>query len=330
MLAYFARTLSVAGRWTAVCLLAAAMAAPSGAAAQTTFNRIVVFGDSLSDPGNAFVLRHELSTPPYDTLDPFLIPVSPYAKGGHHFSNGATWVEQFARPLGLAGNVRPAFQGAGSKAANYAVGGARARMDGISVNLPAQAIAFLTDAGGQAPSDGLYVVAIGGNDVRDALEALVSGGDAGAIISAALASIGKSIGALHAAGARKFFVWNTPNLGPTPAIRALDGISPGARQAVEFLGQSFNAGLDALLWNLSQLPGIEIKRFDAYQKVNDLVANPGAYGLDVVNAACVAPDIPPFECQRPDAYLFWDGIHPTAAVHGILAREAASELAKEH
>jgi outer membrane lipase/esterase len=288
----------------------------------------VVFGDSLSDPGNSFALGNTLSTPPYDTLDPFLIPVSPYAKGGHHFSNGPTWVEQFARPLGMADNVRPAFKGRGSKAANYAVGGARARMDGISVNLSAQLIEFLTDVDGQAPSDGLYVVAIGGNDVRDALAALASGGDANAIISAALASIGNSIGALHAAGAKKFLVWNTPNLGPTPAILALDGISPGARQAVEFLGQSFNAGLEALLWNLSQLPGIEIKRFNAYQTVNDLVENHKAYGLAVVNAACVMPNSPPFECRRPDAYLFWDGIHPTAAVHGILAQKVSSELAR--
>lgn len=111
MVTYFLRKSSVVWKWTAAGLLAMAMAAPMGATAQTTFSRIVVFGDSLSDPGNAFVLRSALSTPPYDTLDPLLIPDSPYAKGGHHFSNGATWIEQFARPLGLAGNVRPAFQG---------------------------------------------------------------------------------------------------------------------------------------------------------------------------------------------------------------------------
>jgi len=309
-------------------LLALALAAPLGAAAQTTFSRIVVFGDSLSDPGNAFVLINTLSTPPYDTLDQLLIPDAPYARGGHHFSNGATWVEQFARPLGLAGDVRPAFQGAGSKAANYAVGGARARQDGTNADLSAEVIAFLTDVGGQASSDGLYVVAIGGNDVRDALVALSSGGDAGAIISAALASIGNNIGALHGAGARKFLVWNTPNLRPTPALLALEGSSPGAGQAIEFLGQSFNAGLEALLWNLSQLPGIEIKRFDAFQTINDLVADPETYGLDVVNAACVTPNVPPFECKRPVAYLFWDGIHPTAAVHGILAQDVASVLAQ--
>jgi phospholipase/lecithinase/hemolysin len=328
MVTYFLRKSSVVRRWTAAGLLALAMAAPVGAAAQTTFGQIVVFGDSLSDPGNAFVLTGALSTPPYDTLDPLLIPESPYAKGGHHFSNGATWVEQFARPLGLAGNARPAFQGAAdSKAANYAVGGARAHQDGIHVNLPAQVTAFLTAVNGQAPTDGLYIIEIGGNDVRDALTALASGGDPGAIISAALASIGNNIGALYASGARKFLVWNTPDLRPTPAIRALDSISPGAGQAAESLGQAFNAGLDAVLGNLSQLPGIEIKLFDAFQTVNALVADPGAYGLDVVNAACVMPDIPPFECQTPDEYLFWDGIHPTGAVHGILAQETASLLA---
>ena len=56
-------------------------------------------GDSLSDPGNAFALTGEQSVPPYDTLDPFLVPSAPYARGGHHLSNGATWVEQLGKTL---------------------------------------------------------------------------------------------------------------------------------------------------------------------------------------------------------------------------------------
>src|SRR5512143_1217064 len=117
-------------RWSAAGLVALAVAAPFPAAAQTSYSRIVVFGDSLSDPGNAFALTHAESVPPYDTLDALLVPEAPYAKGGHHFSNGATWIEQFARPMGLAGSVRPAFPGLGAAASNYAVGGARAYEDG--------------------------------------------------------------------------------------------------------------------------------------------------------------------------------------------------------
>ena len=102
--------------WKVMSLLILISVFPGWAAAATTFNHIVVFGTSLSDSGNVFALIGEQSTPPYATLDPTLVPGAPYAKGGHHFSNGATWVEQLARPMGLAGTTRPAFQGAGSEA----------------------------------------------------------------------------------------------------------------------------------------------------------------------------------------------------------------------
>jgi phospholipase/lecithinase/hemolysin len=38
--------------------------------------------------------------------------------------------------------------------------------------------------------------------------------------------------------------------------------------------------------------------------------------------------VTPFTCQEPDEFLFWDGIHPTKAVHGIIAQEAASVLSR--
>ena len=148
------------------------LSAPPCMAAQTGIGRLVVFGDSLSDPGNAFVLLGASSTPPDYSVDPFLVPTQPYARGGQHFSNGATWVEQMARPLGLANSVRPAFRSA-SGATNFAIGGARARDDDSGTDLGSQVQAFLSAAGGAAPSDALYVVEIGGNDLRDALAAFV-------------------------------------------------------------------------------------------------------------------------------------------------------------
>jgi outer membrane lipase/esterase len=305
-------------------LLALVLQAPSWAAAQTTFGRIVVFGDSLSDPGNLFALVGGANTPPYDTLDQLLIPDKPYAKGGHHFSNGATWVEELARPLGLAGNTRPAFQGSGTEATNYAVGGARAHEDGINVNLSFQVNTFLNAFGGVAPADTLYVVEFGSNDIRDALAA---GAGGGAILGDALTAIGNNMGVLYAAGARKFLVCNAPDLSLTPAILTLDKFTPGAGPFAQFLTVTYNSGLDSLLGSMAGLPGIEIVRIDFFQKLNEMVAAPAAFGLSVVDTACVTPNTPPYACQKPDEFLFWDGTHPTKAVHAIISQEAALALA---
>ncbi len=314
-----ARTIGffAAAAWLAV------VTATGPVAAQAAYGRIVVFGTSLSDSGNAFALWGANNTPPDYLLDPLLVPSAPYARGGHHFSNGATWVEQFARSIGLAGSVRPAFASANPKATNYAVGAARARDDGINVNLPAQVDAFLQQYGGVAPSDGLYVIEMGSNDVRDAFVAFASGGDGAAILQAANVSIATGIQTLYAAGARRFLVWRTPNIGVTPALRTLDQMNPGAAQLATLLTQGFNLGLDGVVAQLRALPGIDIARLDAYALVNDLVARPGAFGLTNVTQACVTPTIAPYTCDRPDEFLFWDGIHPTTAVHAITAQEAA-------
>jgi len=161
----------------AVAALASSM--PHLAASERRpYSGIVVFGTSLSDSGNAFALRGGANTPPDYLVDPLLIPSAPYARGGHHFSNGATWIEQFARSLGLAGSVRPAFASSSPRATNYAVGAARAYDDGINVNLADQVNTFLADVDGVAPSDALYVIEMGSNDIRDAIVAFQTGGPA--------------------------------------------------------------------------------------------------------------------------------------------------------
>ena len=114
-------------RWTVVMCFVLALALPAfPVSAQSRFSGIVVFGTSLSDSGNAFALVGDQSTAPDFTLNPLLVPSAPYARGGHHFSNGATWVEQFAKSHGLEGSVRPAFATKNLVATNYAVGAARA------------------------------------------------------------------------------------------------------------------------------------------------------------------------------------------------------------
>lgn len=309
-------------RWTLISCVALVLVAPQWAAAQSRFSGIVVFGTSLSDSGNAFALNGSASTPPDYLLNPLLIPSAPYARGGHHFSNGATWVEQFARSIGLGGSVRPAFGSSGG-ATNYAVGAARAYEDNINFNLTKQVNAFLQGAGGVAPSDALYVIEMGSNDIRDAFSVYGTGGNGGPILQAAIASIAANIQKLHAAGAREFLVWTAPNVALTPAIRSL---GPAAGGLAMSLTQAFNGGLTQVLGQLSGLPGSSFARLDVYQTLVNIVANPAAFGLTNVMSACVTPAVAPFACRNPDEYLFWDGIHPTKAGHAILAQETAFVL----
>jgi phospholipase/lecithinase/hemolysin len=296
------------------------------AAAQTPFNRIVVFGTSLSDPGNAFALTGGTNVAPDYLVNPFLVPSAPYARGGQHFSNGATWIEQYGRSVGLAGSVRPAYLGLDPNATNYAVGAARARDDGLNVNLSMQVDAFMQHSGGVAPPGALYVIDKGGTDIRDALVAYASGGNGASILEAAVLAIANSIGTLHGAGARQFLIWRAPNVALTPAIRALNTVSPGAAQLGAGLTQAFNAALDGAVSQLAGLPGIDIVRLDADQLLHTLVTNGAAFGLTHVTTACITPNIPPFACRDADEFLFWDGIHPTSAVHAIIANEAAAVL----
>ncbi|MES9978481.1 MAG: SGNH/GDSL hydrolase family protein, partial [Candidatus Thiodiazotropha sp. 6PLUC5] len=172
---------------------------PGLAFADKEFDRVVVFGDSLSDPGNAFSLSGVSIKPPYSSLDEFLIPGAPYARGGHHFSNGETWVERFAAKLDLKESAGPAFDGQNRgklKKTNYAVGGARARDYGQNINLATQLAAFFSDAQGQASEQSLYVVALGGNDLRDAVAALSldsSGLISAEIVATALSAISDAV-----------------------------------------------------------------------------------------------------------------------------------------
>lgn len=300
------------------------LAAPGWAAAQSRFSGIVVFGTSLSDPGNAFALLGDANTPPDFMLNPLLIPTAPYARGGHHFSNGATWIEQYARSVGLEVSVRPALATTDAAANNYAVGAARAYDDGVNFDLTRQVDAFLQRAGGVGPSTALYVIEMGGNDIRDALQVYANGGDGGPILQAALVAIAGNIQTLYAAGAREFLVWAAPNVALTPAIRTL---GPAAGALATFLTQSFNGGLDQVVAQLSfALPGTSFARLDAYQLLNAIIGDPAIFGLTTVTTACVTPNVAPFTCGNANEYLFWDGIHPTMAGHAILARQTANVL----
>ena len=298
--------------------LLASQASPAAAGAP---QRFVVFGDSLSDPGNAFVLVRDVEVPPFDNL----IPDAPYARGALHFSDGATWVEQLSILDHALPSTGPALLNP-AMFSNYAVGGARARHAGF-FDLSTQVGLFVNDFSGQTPTEALYVVFVGGNDVRDALAALARDptfATSLGILNAALTAIRDNLLTLRAAGASSFFVVNAPDVGLAPAVRLL---GPAAQGAATFLAAQFNAGLEAILNGLESGSGLNIVRFDVFRVLNEIVATPGAFGLTNVTQPCIAvnANAQPF-CANPDTFLFWDGIHPTVAGHRILAERARAAL----
>jgi phospholipase/lecithinase/hemolysin len=305
-------------RALALVLLVLAASAPALAGPP---HRFVVFGDSLSDPGNAFILTRDLEIPPFDSI----IPNAPYARGGFHFSNGATWVEQLSLidhavpSAGPALLLPPLFS-------NFAVGGARARTVG-AFDLPTQVSLFVQDFHGQAPADALYIVFVGGNDLRDALQALATdptGATSAGIVQSALASVRTELLTLYAAGARHFFVPNAPDISLTPAVRQL---GPAAQGAARQFGQFYNGGLELTLQGLEAALGVDIVRLDVFGFLNEVVASPASFGFTDVVDTCIRVNtvVQPF-CPNPGKFLFWDGIHPTAAGHHQLAVRADAAL----
>jgi phospholipase/lecithinase/hemolysin len=316
-------------------LLLCSFLLPGVVSAAKPANGIVVFGDSLSDTGNKYFITGVANTPPYsELLDFFLVADGPYTRGGLHHSNGATWIEQYARPRGQAGYVRPALRSQG-KASNYAYGGARARPDlpvipNANQHLPTQVDNFLADVNYSAPADALYVIFIGGNDIFDAVYALSidpSGATSTEVITRAVTSVVTEVMRLAAAGAQHIVILNAPDLGATPAVKLADAqfspIPGFLITAATNLSLAFNGGLMA---NLGDVPGVEI--IDIFTAFNELIDNPEDFGLSNSTDVCVMPEHAPYACKQADDYVFWDGVHPTTAAHRVLADVVSEALAE--
>ena len=127
---------------TLVLVLCGLTAGTRTLSAADTF-RVVVFGDSLSDSGG-----NPAPSPPYF---------------GGRWSNGHTYADGLAPRYGLGDALQPSSIAGGT---NYARAGAR--VTGAS-GVVEQIASYLRDVQWSADKHTLYVVFIGGNDVRDGL-----------------------------------------------------------------------------------------------------------------------------------------------------------------
>jgi outer membrane lipase/esterase len=297
-----------------VCL--ACLVAPTLAQAGP-FSNIFFFGDSLSDSGNNFLGLGGATTPVPIANNSF-IPTFPYAST--HYTNGKVWAQTFAEAFGLT--ATPSLLGGN----DFAFGGARtgpltlppADPAGFPFSLQNQVLFFLDTHGGVAPSDALYVIAGGGNNARDALDAIGGGAPLLPTIAATASGFASDIATmltqLEGAGAEHIVVWTAPDAGKAPAVIAAGGSFVGT-----LVSSAMNGALeDLLLDNPGLAEGVQV--FDLFALLQAVTA-PGAPFFTNVTDACArfvvsATDLG--TCD-PTAYLFWDGIHPTSGGHALIA-----------
>ncbi len=296
-------------RWmsAAPLVLAALFASPAQA-----YSSLIVFGDSLSDSGNnaaALFGVGYLPTAPAAITGNTFVALLPSSAGT--YSDGPVWVQTVATTLGV--NASPSLLGG----TNYASGGAEtSRMDPVpglggvtTFSLKSQVDFYLSTLGSAgAPSDALYVVQGGGNNVRRLLETGAAFNPvAVAEEAAAYASdVGGFVDALQWAGAQNILVWNTPNVGLTPAALSF---GPAGSSFASSIAAQFNTSL------ATRLAGeAGVHTFDVFAAFSGLAANAAAFGLTNVTDACGNNAV---GCGSNP--LFWDAIHPTAAGHQLLA-----------
>ncbi|MCO8017639.1 autotransporter domain-containing protein [Brevundimonas diminuta] len=283
-------------RGAALAALSLAAASVAGAASAQSYSRLVVFGDSLSDNGNLYLATggSTPASPPY---------------GAGRFSNGPVFTER----LGFnAAN----FMGPVTGSINYAFGGARTDSQAQPLGMRLQ-LAQYQQRGGTFGANDLVSVLGGANNIFQGLPAAgASTNPTGAITPVALsaaADINFIVNGIAQAGAGTVLVTNLPKLSITPQFRGTPA-APLADFAVTTFNGALLTGLNA---TAAARPGTNIILMDLF-KVGDVIAgNPSAFGVSNVTQPCFNGVT---VCSNPDSYFYFDGVHPTAKGHEVIAR----------
>ncbi|KAG9442746.1 hypothetical protein H6P81_018600 [Aristolochia fimbriata] len=317
---------------------------------------LLVFGDSLVDPGNNNVLPTiaKSNFPPYGREFPGRRPTG-------RFSNGKLPSDFLASVIGLK-ELLPAYLDpqlkpqdllTGVSFASAGTGYDQRTADtwsvlsvGDQLKLFKEYIGRLKAVAGEERaksilSKSLYAVAAGSNDMLFTyfqnpinLKRYDVNTYAGFLID----TVSGIVQELYQLGARKIAVAGLPPLGCLPSQRTLAGGI--LRKCVDIYNDAailYNSKLTAELRSLgSQLTGTTIGYIDLYGSVYDLIANPVAYGFEEVSKGCCGTGklefsilcnrFSPETCEDDSKYVFWDSYHPTEKASAILVKKLFQKL----
>jgi len=280
------------------------------------YSELTVLGDSLSDTGNLASLTIDFPWPYYK----------------NRVSNGPLAVDVLAAEKGLSAEASLHLV-SGSGGGNFAVDGANAGGNSPE-DLSEQLRAHLARQNGQVIESALYVVMVGGNDLRDARNR-ASSAEAEAIVDSAVTAIQQTLSTLLQKGAAKILVVNAPDIGRIPETLERAQQNPAIVARSTQLSSRFNSALGVEVDALRSLYGTALVEFDLFSYFNQLLDNAASHGFTNTDEGCFNPDGYSFhpDCFslsgiKFDRFVFFDSIHPTAKTHRLIG-EAMDKVLQE-
>ena len=292
----------------------------------SSFTKLNVFGDSLVETGNLFNATG-------------LPPSPPYFKG--RFANDEIWVDTLAKKFNLnpilSSKLELGVTTIPNQGINFAFSGATTGASNTGSDLfPGlqQQIDSFRNLTAIAPADAnaLNIIWAGANDYLQAFSApdrlTVPPAE---LPEQATNNLSKAVRSLYEVGAKNFLVVNLPDLGETPFANFLNESTPGTVDRLNTLTGVHNLLLEQKLSNLdTSLAGIDLKILDANSLFRDIINEPSQFGFTNIDSSCLLNFQPLFNfdgmCSNPNEFVFWDRIHPTGAVHQLVAQNALETL----
>lgn len=301
----------------AVCALLFSMVTSA-----TSLNKMVVFGDSLSDDGNLYeYMKHQLPLSP------------PYFKG--RFTNGPVWVELLMQTYYPTSSKEHLV--------DYAFGGAGVLEDedddDTMFTLRREMDSYFLTHQDKADANSMFVVWIGANNYLGIPD------DPESTASSVIRGIEHGLQRLVKNGAKHILVVNVPDLGRIPLARELDVID-----RMSYVSKLHNDMLRKSINELQQtFSDVQWLYFDVNLVFDDMTSDPTRFGFTNIIDTCYEEVVTPVDASlkrssllkmvstvkaksQKDAcegHLFFDPVHPTGPAHKLMAARTKTLFDKE-
>lgn len=276
--------------------------AANSAQTSETLKRVVVFGDSNVDNGNLYRLTEQR------------LPAAPRWRGRE--SDGPVVVEYLAQLL-HASLEDHAVSGATSGESNI-ISLLAPQLTKLAATGVTHQVEDFVKNGGHLGSGDVVVIWAGSNDIYG-----VKRDDASTLkdrIAGAQSNLEQVVMRLHASGGRRFVVANRTPREVLGSDNDLNGVD-------------LNTAIADIVKKLVEQTGDDIRLYDAYAAISDMVKSPPQYGFTEPSARCI--DVPVCARQNVDSgldvadtFINWDQAHKTTHVHRIMAEQILKLLQK--